>query len=144
MENYNGTKWGHNGPELITRVAKSMCTLKNMIREPLECSQLTVLPRRSCYEISFGEWQRFYQIDRADDVIKRLKTSQFAHFWNKLNQHQQLKSRTNSSTPQIQVNSEPKTKCFTDFEHFTACKEILSESSFDRWRNFLRFYVKST
>lgn len=104
MLNYDGHKWGHNGPDMITRVAKSLCDLKGSIKEPLNCANLTILPKTKCYEIGYYEWKHFYDIKHAANDMQRLKESYFVHFWNKMNQLEKLQSFTNSSTPYVQAS----------------------------------------
>ncbi|VVB11976.1 unnamed protein product [Arabis nemorensis] len=81
---FDGNKWGHNGPYLVTRVVKrAQETIGN---------NFTVLPPVAFYPFNWIDIQRLFQTPRSSndstllkaDLIKLKKESYGLHLWNKI------------------------------------------------------------
>lgn len=102
MNNYDGDYWGHNGPNLLTRLFRREC--KTFITEmPLTCSNFTMLQREKCYAIDWREWQKFFNIADAADVMNKVKDSYFVHFWNHLNADKKLSKLKDANTAYMKL-----------------------------------------
>lgn len=83
MQKYNGSKWGNNGPSLVTRVIESICPKKDK-KFVTECAGFSILPQKNCYEIGFKEWKKLFTEENAAEVYRRTNESYFIHLWNKM------------------------------------------------------------
>ena len=99
MESYDGNRWSHNGPRLLTQTYKKMCHVDKRTKDvPLKCANFTMLPKNKCYEIGFSEWQRFFDASQTDFVMNRIKGSYFVHIWSHLNSVEILSKSEDSGT----------------------------------------------
>lgn len=91
MENFDGSVWGKNGPEVMLRVLKNICPPVNGSL-PNQCGKdFTILPQKSCYEITYPEWKKFFTDDDAKEVMERTRESYFIHLWNKMIENHKVK-----------------------------------------------------
>ncbi|XP_043654133.1 lactosylceramide 4-alpha-galactosyltransferase [Drosophila teissieri] len=94
--NYNGDKWGTNGPGVITRVAKKQCKTENvkaMINNPKRCNGFRVYDPSAFYAIPWLQWKDFFQPNRLNVTMRRVSKSPVVHVWNKFSKAWKLKTK---------------------------------------------------
>ncbi|XP_075399360.1 lactosylceramide 4-alpha-galactosyltransferase-like [Tenrec ecaudatus] len=93
---YNRWVWGHQGPQLLTRVFKKWCAIRSL-REPERgtCRGVTTLPREAFYPIPWQNWKRYFEDMRPEELERMLNATYAVHVWNKKSQgtHFQVTSR---------------------------------------------------
>ncbi|XP_075409649.1 lactosylceramide 4-alpha-galactosyltransferase [Tenrec ecaudatus] len=93
---YNRWVWGHQGPQLLTRVFKKWCAIRSL-REPERgtCRGVTALPREAFYPIPWQNWKRYFEDVRPEELERMLNATYAVHVWNKKSQgtHFQVTSR---------------------------------------------------
>lgn len=90
IKNFDGTRWGYNGPEVITRVLNKLCNFGGP--NPVsDCKGFYILPTEECYAIGFKDWQMFFNESMRSEVNSRTKHSHFIHLWNKFSSNYRLK-----------------------------------------------------
>nr|XP_014339662.1 PREDICTED: lactosylceramide 4-alpha-galactosyltransferase-like [Latimeria chalumnae]XP_014339663.1 PREDICTED: lactosylceramide 4-alpha-galactosyltransferase-like [Latimeria chalumnae] len=87
VEKYHGAVWGHQGPNLLTRVLKKWCGIKRL----RSCNGVTVMKKRVFYPITFRFWKKYFSTNSSSIFKKLQKYSYTAHIWNKMS--------TGSGTP---------------------------------------------
>ncbi|XP_042231188.1 lactosylceramide 4-alpha-galactosyltransferase-like isoform X2 [Homarus americanus] len=87
-QNFDGTVWGGNGPELLTQVLIDRCGLELSTGRVPRCPDVTVLPSRAFYPIAWWEWRRYLEDDArlADDLLDDPKVYAL-HMWNLHTRH---------------------------------------------------------
>ncbi|XP_053567379.1 alpha-1,4-N-acetylglucosaminyltransferase-like [Bombina bombina] len=83
VKNYNGAAWGHQGPELFTRVLKQYCTLpafKSL--EDIMCGNISFLNPQRFYPISYPSWRLYYSVW---EKLPTFNDSYALHLWNYMN-----------------------------------------------------------
>lgn len=88
IANFDGTKWGQNGPEVITRVLKKLCKFATL---SVKCKNFNILPLEDCYAIGFDEWKMFFNESFTNEVKSRTRDSHFIHLWNKFSSNYKVK-----------------------------------------------------
>ncbi|CRL04650.1 CLUMA_CG017714, isoform A [Clunio marinus] len=104
MESYDGRRWGHNGPNLVTRVLKTFCEFPNVFpEEKFNCSGVTILPKKMCSEIFYKEVKQLFSEDPEvlENTLGRLEDSHLIHLYNLFSRG--LKVKTNSKTAIIEI-----------------------------------------
>lgn len=96
IENFDGTKWGYNGPEVITRVLRKHCNFESPTATR-KCKEFNILPKEECYAIGFDEWQIFFNESSRNEVKLRTKDSHFIHLWNKFSSNYKIKTDSNAA-----------------------------------------------
>ncbi|XP_048205275.1 lactosylceramide 4-alpha-galactosyltransferase [Perognathus longimembris pacificus] len=82
VAHYNGWVWGHQGPQLLTRVFKRWCSTRSL-RDRHACRGVTALPPQAFYPIRWQDWKRYFQ-DISPRALARLLNATYAvHVWNK-------------------------------------------------------------
>uniref|UniRef100_A0A8C5L642 Lactosylceramide 4-alpha-galactosyltransferase n=1 Tax=Jaculus jaculus TaxID=51337 RepID=A0A8C5L642_JACJA len=85
VTHYNGWIWGHQGPQLLTRVFKKWCSIHSL-KETHSCRGVTALPREAFYPIPWQNWKRYFE-DISPEVLGQLLNATYAvHVWNKKSQ----------------------------------------------------------
>ncbi|XP_036260827.1 lactosylceramide 4-alpha-galactosyltransferase-like [Molothrus ater] len=82
VEDYNGWVWGHQGPELLTRVFKKWCSLRTITS--MSCKGVSALAREVVYPIPWQDWKKLFEAVSALELQKLLKNTYAVHIWNKL------------------------------------------------------------
>ncbi|NXU04537.1 A4GAT galactosyltransferase, partial [Buphagus erythrorhynchus] len=82
VEDYNGWVWGHQGPELLTRVFKKWCSIQTI--ESMSCQGVSALAPEVVYPIPWQEWKKLFEAVSASEFHKLLKNTYAVHIWNKL------------------------------------------------------------
>ncbi|XP_026947559.1 alpha-1,4-N-acetylglucosaminyltransferase [Sagmatias obliquidens] len=84
VENYNSDIWGHQGPELMTRILRVWCKLRDFQEvSDLKCLNFSFLHPQRFYPISYAAWRRYYE---AWDTEPSFNDSYALHLWNYMNQ----------------------------------------------------------
>lgn len=81
METFNGYNWEYNGPLLLTRVLKKFCNTQKL-SNTYKCKEFDIFPQHACYAVEWREWQKFFNKNNADEVMKLIQDSYFVHLWN--------------------------------------------------------------
>ncbi|NWW82163.1 A4GAT galactosyltransferase, partial [Climacteris rufus] len=82
VQNYNGWVWGHQGPELLTRVFKKWCSLRTI--ESMNCKGVSALAPEAVYPIPWQDWKKLFETVSALELHKLLKNTYAVHTWNKM------------------------------------------------------------
>ncbi|NXE91708.1 A4GAT galactosyltransferase, partial [Menura novaehollandiae] len=82
VQNYNGWIWGHQGPELLTRVFKKWCSLRTI--RSTSCNGVRALAPEAVYPIPWQNWKKLFEAVNALELHKLLKNTYAVHIWNKL------------------------------------------------------------
>ncbi|XP_063297724.1 alpha-1,4-N-acetylglucosaminyltransferase-like [Pelobates fuscus] len=83
VKNYNGAIWGHQGPQLFTRVLKKFCDIPKFTAvEDVNCGNISFLHPQRFYPISYPNWRRYFQ---TWDKFPTFNDSYALHLWNKMN-----------------------------------------------------------
>ncbi|XP_053800202.1 lactosylceramide 4-alpha-galactosyltransferase-like [Vidua chalybeata] len=82
VQNYNGWVWGHQGPELLTRVFKKWCSLGTI--KSMSCKGVSALAQEVVYPIPWQDWKKLFEAVSALELQKLLKNTYAVHIWNKL------------------------------------------------------------
>lgn len=72
---------------MLTNSIKTFCPDLTFPRDAFtQCENFTILPIGKCYEIAYGEWEKFFEDKFADEVMNRLKSSKsyFSHLFNSM------------------------------------------------------------
>ncbi|XP_057596293.1 alpha-1,4-N-acetylglucosaminyltransferase [Hippopotamus amphibius kiboko] len=84
VENYNPKIWGHQGPQLMTRILRVWCKLRDFQEvSDLKCLNFSFLHPQRFYPISFQAWRRYYEVW---DTEPSFNESYALHLWNYMNQ----------------------------------------------------------
>ncbi|XP_057879332.1 lactosylceramide 4-alpha-galactosyltransferase-like [Melospiza georgiana] len=82
VQNYNGWVWGHQGPELLTRVFKKWCSIRTI--KSMSCKGVSALAQEVVYPIPWQNWEQLFEAVSAMELQKLLKNTYAVHIWNKL------------------------------------------------------------
>ncbi|XP_076264022.1 lactosylceramide 4-alpha-galactosyltransferase-like [Rhynchophorus ferrugineus] len=103
-ENFNGFKWGHNGPGTITRLLKKLCQIENVSdMSGLNCEGFKVYPSGEFYAVPWWSWKWFFDEKYSDRVSACTNKSHIIHVWNKFSIT--YKIPLNSNIPYLQYAS---------------------------------------
>ncbi|CAN6992244.1 unnamed protein product [Brassica rapa subsp. trilocularis] len=80
---FNGNVWGHNGPYLVSRVARAV--------EGTEGYNFTVMTPSAFYSVNWVEIEKLFKVPRTEKDLKRVRVKVFEmqrrsyglHLWNK-------------------------------------------------------------
>ncbi|XP_046513806.1 alpha-1,4-N-acetylglucosaminyltransferase [Equus quagga] len=83
VEHYNSAIWGHQGPDLMTRMLRVWCKLGDFQEvSDLRCLNLSFLHPQRFYPIPFRQWRRYYEVWDTDPSFN---DSYALHLWNYMN-----------------------------------------------------------
>ncbi|XP_028934611.1 lactosylceramide 4-alpha-galactosyltransferase [Ornithorhynchus anatinus] len=85
VDHYNGWVWGHQGPQLLTRVFKKWCSVRSL-RARQSCRGVRALPREAFYPIRWQNWKKYFQEIGPLEFRRLLKDTYAVHVWNKKSQ----------------------------------------------------------
>ncbi|NXJ02562.1 A4GAT galactosyltransferase, partial [Psophia crepitans] len=83
VDNYNGWIWAHQGPGLLTRVFKKLCSIGN-IQTNMNCKGVRALSPEAFYPIPWEDWKKLFDTISSSELHKILKNTYALHVWNKL------------------------------------------------------------
>ncbi|XP_069476305.1 alpha-1,4-N-acetylglucosaminyltransferase-like [Ambystoma mexicanum] len=83
VEKYNGKIWGHQGPDLFTRILRKRCKLPVFQeQEDGMCQNISFLNPQRFYPIGYPSWKRYYEVWKIDPTFN---DSYALHLWNYMN-----------------------------------------------------------
>ncbi|XP_034639160.1 lactosylceramide 4-alpha-galactosyltransferase [Trachemys scripta elegans] len=85
VDNYNGWIWGHQGPQLLTRVFKKWCSIRSL-RSSKSCKGVSTLPREAFYPIRWQDWKKYFEVVSSSELHRLFKNTYAVHIWNKKSQ----------------------------------------------------------
>ncbi|XP_066039815.1 lactosylceramide 4-alpha-galactosyltransferase-like [Chamaea fasciata] len=88
VQNYNGWVWGHQGPDLLTRVFKKWCSLGTI--KSMSCKGVSALAPEVVYPIPWQDWKKLFEAVSALELHNLLKNTYAVHVWNKLSHETKL------------------------------------------------------
>lgn len=102
IANYNGSVWGWNGPNLVTRVLRRICnedlqTGADEIHREIQCKNFTIFPPQKCYEIHFTELAYFFRTKLSKVAMERISKSYFVHTWNSMSKEIKLQKSSTAA-----------------------------------------------
>ncbi|XP_017376192.1 lactosylceramide 4-alpha-galactosyltransferase [Cebus imitator] len=94
VDRYNGWIWGHQGPQLLTRVFKKWCSIRSLT-ESHACRGVTTLPPEAFYPIPWQDWKKYFEDISPQELPRLLNATYAVHVWNKKSQgtHFEVTSR---------------------------------------------------
>ncbi|XP_009647059.1 lactosylceramide 4-alpha-galactosyltransferase isoform X2 [Egretta garzetta] len=100
VENYNGQIWGHQGPELLTRVFKKWCPI-SYIQNNMSCKGVRALSPEVLYPIFWGDWKKLFDTVNSSELHRLLKNTYAVHVWNKLSHGTRLEITSQAFLAQL-------------------------------------------
>ncbi|NXO04043.1 A4GAT galactosyltransferase, partial [Rhinopomastus cyanomelas] len=100
VENYNGWVWGHQGPELLTRVFKRWCPISS-IQHVLSCKGVSALSSEAFYPVRWEDWKRLFEAISSSELHELLKNTYALHVWNKLSHGTRLEIASQALLAQL-------------------------------------------
>lgn len=108
VASYNRWIWGHQGPQLFTRIFKKWCAIRSL-RSSKSCRGVSVLPRETFYPIRWQDWRKYYKAINASKLPQLFKDTYAVHVWNKKSQGKQLEITSETLLAQLQSDYCPLT-----------------------------------
>ncbi|XP_036281351.1 lactosylceramide 4-alpha-galactosyltransferase [Pipistrellus kuhlii] len=105
---YNGWVWGHQGPQLLTRVFKRWCGTRSLA-ERRACRGVRALPREAFYPVPWQDWKRYFEDVRPDELPRLLNATYAVHVWNKKSQGTRLEATSRALLAQLYARYCPTT-----------------------------------
>lgn len=86
LKNYKYNEWNTNGPGVITHIACETCNSTEIRKMPYlkTCKGFHIHDNKLFYAIRYSNWEDFFEPKKTKSVLKQLRQSYVAHFWNKL------------------------------------------------------------
>ncbi|KAK2537638.1 lactosylceramide 4-alpha-galactosyltransferase [Columba guinea] len=100
VDNYNGWIWAHQGPELLTRVFKKLCSISN-IQNGMICKGVSALPPDALYPIPWQDWKKLFEAISSSELHNLLKNTYAVHVWNKLSHDARLEITSQALLAQL-------------------------------------------
>ncbi|XP_006890117.1 PREDICTED: lactosylceramide 4-alpha-galactosyltransferase [Elephantulus edwardii] len=108
VENYNRWVWGHQGPQLLTRVFKKWCAIRSL-SERSACRGVTTLPREAFYPIPWQNWKRYFEEVGPEELARLLSATYAVHVWNKKSQGTRFEATSRALLAQLHARYCPTT-----------------------------------
>uniref|UniRef100_A0A8D0BJN8 Lactosylceramide 4-alpha-galactosyltransferase n=1 Tax=Salvator merianae TaxID=96440 RepID=A0A8D0BJN8_SALMN len=108
VANYNRWIWGHQGPQLFTRVFKQWCSVHSL-QSSKSCKGVTTLPREAFYPIRWQDWKKYFEPMNSSELPKLFNKTYAVHVWNKKSQGTQLKISSKALLTQLYFQYCPST-----------------------------------
>ncbi|XP_073400370.1 lactosylceramide 4-alpha-galactosyltransferase [Dendrobates tinctorius] len=89
VNSYNYWLYGHQGPQLLTRVYKKWCGTRRL-RDKNSCQGVNVLPKETFYPVDWQDWKKYFEVIELKEMKTLLRNSYGVHLWNKKSQGQRL------------------------------------------------------
>ncbi|NXF43320.1 A4GAT galactosyltransferase, partial [Oceanites oceanicus] len=100
VKNYNGWIWAHQGPQLLTRVFKKWCSIRN-IQNNMSCKGVRALSPEAFYPIFWRNWRKLFDTISSSELHKLLKNTYAVHVWNKLSHGKKLEITSQALLAQL-------------------------------------------
>ncbi|XP_071407747.1 lactosylceramide 4-alpha-galactosyltransferase [Pithys albifrons albifrons] len=88
VKNYNAWIWGHQGPDLLTRVFKKWCSVRTI--RSMSCKGVRALAPEAVYPIPWQNWKKLFEATSALELHKLLKNTYAVHIWNQMSHRTRL------------------------------------------------------
>ncbi|XP_019399910.1 PREDICTED: lactosylceramide 4-alpha-galactosyltransferase [Crocodylus porosus] len=85
VDHYNSWIWGHQGPQLLSRVFKKWCSIRSL-QSRKGCKGVSILPQEAFYPIHWQDWKKYFEEVSSSAFQKLFQNSYAAHIWNKKSQ----------------------------------------------------------
>ncbi|XP_042326712.1 lactosylceramide 4-alpha-galactosyltransferase [Sceloporus undulatus] len=108
VANYNSWIWGHQGPQLFTRMFKKWCSIRSL-QSSTGCKGVTTLPREAFYPIRWQDWKKYYEAVSSSELSKLFKNTYAVHVWNKKSEGKQLEITSQALLGQLHSKYCPST-----------------------------------
>lgn len=108
VAHYNGWIWGHQGPQLLTRVFKKWCSIHSL-RESRACRGVTALPPQAFYPIPWQNWKKYFEDISPEELTQLLNATYAVHVWNKKSQGTHLEATSRALLAQLHARYCPTT-----------------------------------
>ncbi|XP_004589508.2 lactosylceramide 4-alpha-galactosyltransferase [Ochotona princeps] len=108
VAHYNRWVWGHQGPQLLTRVFKKWCSTRSLA-ESHACHGVTALPREAFYPIAWQNWRKYFEEVSPEELTRLLSATYAVHVWNKKSQGTRLEATSRALLAQLQARYCPTT-----------------------------------
>ncbi|XP_075793381.1 alpha-1,4-N-acetylglucosaminyltransferase-like [Pelodiscus sinensis] len=95
VANYKGDIWGYQGPTLLTRMFKALCSVTDFhIVEDISCKNISFLQPERFYPIPYPQWKEYFRVwERSPDF----NHSYSLHLWNFMNkEHKRVVAGSNT------------------------------------------------
>ncbi|XP_069476306.1 alpha-1,4-N-acetylglucosaminyltransferase-like [Ambystoma mexicanum] len=99
VTNYNGDKFGQQGPLLYTRMSAKLCKMPDFAKVgDAMCQNISYLQPKRFYPFLYTSWNIFYEKwENLESLESVFKLSYGLHFWNFLNKkHKEVTAGSNS------------------------------------------------
>ncbi|CAJ0964854.1 unnamed protein product [Ranitomeya imitator] len=95
VQNYRGSKWGHQGPGVFTRVVNKHCGVPKFIYiDHTKCANVSYFHPERFYPILYPSWKRYFEVWSK---LPTFKNSFALHLWNYMNDEKEtMVPRTNT------------------------------------------------
>ncbi|XP_068938050.1 lactosylceramide 4-alpha-galactosyltransferase [Petaurus breviceps papuanus] len=81
VDHYNGWIWGHQGPQLLTRVFKKWCGSRSL-QDRQSCKGVQALPQEAFYPITWQNWKKYFKDISLREYEMLLSKTYAVHVWN--------------------------------------------------------------
>ncbi|XP_054998395.1 lactosylceramide 4-alpha-galactosyltransferase [Sorex araneus] len=108
VAHYNGWVWGHQGPQLLTRVFKKWCAIRSL-QERRACRGVTALPCEAFYPVPWQSWQRYFEDVRPEELQQLTRATYAVHVWNKKSHGRRLDASSRALLAQLHARYCPTT-----------------------------------
>ncbi|XP_043825188.1 lactosylceramide 4-alpha-galactosyltransferase [Dromiciops gliroides] len=85
VDHYNAWIWGHQGPQLLTRVFKKWCGSRSL-QDHQSCKGVRTLPQEAFYPITWQNWKKYFEDISSQEFHTLLSKTYAVHVWNKKSQ----------------------------------------------------------
>ncbi|XP_075564535.1 lactosylceramide 4-alpha-galactosyltransferase-like isoform X2 [Pelecanus crispus] len=100
VDNYNSWIWGHQGPQLLTRVFKRWCSISN-IQNNMSCKGVRALSPEALYPVFWRDWKKLFDRISPSELHELLKNTYAVHIWNKLSHGTRLEITSQALLAQL-------------------------------------------
>ncbi|XP_072429276.1 lactosylceramide 4-alpha-galactosyltransferase-like isoform X1 [Chiloscyllium punctatum] len=102
VDKYNGAAWGHQGPDLMTRMLKKWCGTDNLNNfRNKDCKGIMYLSSNWFYPVPYSNWGRFFQKNtwnnNNDAIKKEFSKTSGVHIWKYMIGHQKIEIKASRS-----------------------------------------------
>ncbi|XP_055483241.1 lactosylceramide 4-alpha-galactosyltransferase [Psammomys obesus] len=108
VDHYNGWIWGHQGPQLLTRVFKKWCSIRSL-KESHACRGVTALPPEAFYPIPWQNWKKYFEEISSEELARLINATYAVHVWNKKSQGTHLEATSRALLAQLYARYCPTT-----------------------------------
>ncbi|XP_061864338.1 lactosylceramide 4-alpha-galactosyltransferase isoform X2 [Colius striatus] len=100
VDNYNSWIWGHQGPQLLTRVFKKWCSIRSL-QSSMSCKGVSALPREAFYPIRWQDWKKYFEVVSSSELHHLFNNTYAVHVWNKKSQGTRLEITSQALLAQL-------------------------------------------